>query len=250
MSSALWRKSVRDLTRRRSRTFFAVATLALGVGSVGIFAVPSLMDRAMRSEVAAGKLPDLVVHTSPLRLDTAQLARLRALPNVRAVEPQSFFDGRVYVGARRAQAYVRGVRDFANQTVDVVHVASGLAPDAGEVLVEAQDARQGQLDAATGGTVRVIAAGGAVRSLRVSGEGRNLNGGQDAIGDDTIVLYATPETVAALSGEVGYQSLAFRVADAREPAMTQTIAAVRRALANVPGFTGFTWMPETRAPGD
>jgi putative ABC transport system permease protein len=250
MSSALWRKSVRDLTRRRSRTFFAVATLALGVGSVGIFAVPALMDRAMHSEVAAGKLPDLVVHTSPLRLDAAQLARLRALPNVQAVEPESFFNGRVYVGARRAPAYVRGVRDFAHQTVDVVHVASGAAPRAGTLLVDVQDARQGLLDVGTGSAVRIIAAGGTVRLLRVSGEGRNLNGGQDAIGDNTIVLYATPATVAALSGEAGYQSLAFRVADAREPAMTATIAAVRRALAHVPGFTGFTWMPDTRTPGD
>lgn len=250
MSSALWRKSVRDLTRRRSRTFFAVATLALGVGSVGIFGVPSLMDRAMHSEVAAGKLPDLVVHTSSLRLDAAQLARLRALPNVRAVEPESFFNGRVYVGARRAQAYVRGVRDFGHQTVDVVHVASGKAPRAGELLVDVQDGRQGLLDVRAGGTVRVIAAGGSVRSLRISGEGGNLNGGQDAIGDNTIVLYTTPATVAALGGEVGYQSLAFRLMDTREPATTATIAAVRSALMRVPGFTGFTWMPDRRAPGD
>jgi putative ABC transport system permease protein len=145
---------------------------------------------------------------------------------------------------------VRGVRDFTHQTADVVHVASGVAPRAGQLLVDTQDARQGLLDVRAGGSVRIIVAGGAVQSLRVSGEGRNLNGGQDAIGDNTVVLYATPATVAGLGGEVGYETLAFRLADAREPAMAATITAVRRALARVPGFTGFTWMPDTRAPGD
>src|SRR5512143_1710047 len=115
MVTALMRKSITDLSRRRSRTFFAVATLALAVASIGIFAVAPLLDRSMQAEVVAGKLPDLTVFTSPLVLDRAQLASLAALPNVRAVEPRSRFDGRVYIGARRAPAYVVGVPSFASQ---------------------------------------------------------------------------------------------------------------------------------------
>ena len=38
MVSSLLRKSITDLSRRRSRTFFAVATLALAVASIGLFA--------------------------------------------------------------------------------------------------------------------------------------------------------------------------------------------------------------------
>jgi hypothetical protein len=37
--SALLRKSISDLSRRRSRTFFACLTLALAVASIGIFAM-------------------------------------------------------------------------------------------------------------------------------------------------------------------------------------------------------------------
>src|SRR5579885_1064798 len=101
MASSLLRKSITDLSRRKSRTFFTVATLTLAVMSVGLFALPTLMDRSMQAVVASDRLPDLSVDTQTLRLDQAQLAALAAVRNVRAVEPASFFSGRMYVGARR-----------------------------------------------------------------------------------------------------------------------------------------------------
>ena len=47
MFSAIARKSITDLSRRRSRTFFSVVTLGLAVASIGLFALPALMNRAM-----------------------------------------------------------------------------------------------------------------------------------------------------------------------------------------------------------
>jgi hypothetical protein len=177
MVSSLQRKSITDLSRRRSRTFFAIATLALAVMGIGLFATPTLMNRAMSAEVAADRLPDLTISTRPLVLDQAQLAALAAVPNVRAVQPRSSFGGRVYVGARRAFAQVLGIPDFTRQTVNVVRVASGVPPQTGAVLTDAQNARQGLLSVQAGQTVRIIGADGAVRSLQVSGQGRNLDGG-------------------------------------------------------------------------
>ena len=54
MSSAILRKSVTDLTRRKARAFFTVLTLALAlaVASVGLFAVPGLMQQSMDREIA------------------------------------------------------------------------------------------------------------------------------------------------------------------------------------------------------
>jgi putative ABC transport system permease protein len=250
MVTSLLRKSVTDLSRRRSRTFFAVATLALAVAGIGLFATPTLMNRAMSAEVAADRLPDLTVYTGPLVLDQARLTALAAVPDVRAVEPRSFFGGRVYVGARRAFAQVLGIPDFTRQAVNVVHVASGAALGTGAVLTDAQNSRQGLLSVQAGQTVRIIAADGAVRSLRVSGEGRNLAGGQTVTSDSVIVLYATPATVASLSRTPGYNELFFTLADTRPAAVDATIAAIRRTLAAVPGFTGFSDLPQVRAAGD
>ena len=250
MFSSLQRKSITDLSRRRSRAFFAVATLALAVASMGLFATPTLMNRAMSAEVAADRLPDLTISTRPLVLGQAQLAALAAVPNVRAVEPRSSFGGRVYVGERRAFAQVLGIPDFASQQVNVVHVASGVAPGTGAVLTDVQNDRQGLLSVQAGQTVRIVGADGVVRSLRVSGEGRNLDGGQTVTSDGVIVLYASPATVASLSRTPGYDELFFTLADTRPAAVDATIAAIRRALATVPGFTGFTDLPQVRAAGD
>ena len=250
MVSSLLRKSITDLSRRRSRTSFAVATLALAVASIGLFATPTLMNRAMSAEVTADRLPDLTIYTRPLALDRAQLAALTAVPNVRAVEPRSSFGGRVYVGARRAFAQVLGVPDFTRQDVNVVHVASGVAPGMAAVLTDVQNVKQGLLDVHAGQTVRIIASDGAVRSLRVSGEGRNLDGGQTVTSDGVIVLYATPATVASLSRTPGYDELFFNLADTRPAAVNATIAAIRHALAAVPGFAGFSDLPQARAAGD
>ena len=250
MASALLRKSVTDLSRRRSRTFFAVATLALAVASLGIFAMPALMDRAMQKEVAAGKLADVTVWIGGLPLEDSQLARLAALPNVRAVEPRSYFTGRVYIGARRAPIVVVGVRDFARQQAEIVRVDSGSAPHADEVLTEAQNASQGGLGAGAGDVLRVLAADGSERQLRVTGVGHNLNEAKDVVDGGAAVLYATTGTVASLGGNFGYGSLAFRLADTRPAAMRATIESVRAELSHVAGFGGFTGLPETRAAGE
>jgi putative ABC transport system permease protein len=248
--SSLLRKSITDLSRRRSRTFFAAATLALAVAGIGLFATPTLMNRAMAAEVAADRVPDLTLSTRPLVLDQAQLAALAAVPNVRTAEPRSSFGGRVYVGERRAFAQVLGIPDFTSQQVNVVHIASGVAPGTGAILTDGQNTRQGLLSVQAGQTVRIIAADGVVRSLQVSGEGRNLDGGQTVTSDGVIVLYATPATVASLSQTPGYDELFFTLADTRPAAVKATIAAIRRTLAAVPGYTGFTDLPQVRTVGD
>jgi len=250
MLSASTRKSITDLSRRKSRTFFTVATLALAVAGTGLFALPTLMNRSMNATIAADKLPDLTVDTPPLLLGPAQLAALAVVPNVTAVEPRSFYSGPVYVGARRAFAEIRGIADFGRQSANVVRVASGAAPTDGEVLTELQNARHGLLDVHAAETLQLIGADGAARGLRVSGEGRNLDGAQSVTTDNVIVLYANPTTVASLSGASGYEELDFRLADTGSAAVTHTVAAVREALAAVPGFTGFTALPQTRAAGD
>ena len=248
--SALLRKSITDLTRRKARALFSILTLALAVASISIFAVPTLIDRTMQSEVRAERLANLTVSTRPLPLSAAQLAALARPPDVAAVEARSEVQTRVYVGGRRAPAVVVGVRDFAQQRVDVVRVTSGAAPARGEVLVDVQNANRGTYGGGTGDVAHVLGPSGAEGKLRISGEARNLGGGRRVADDDVVVFYATAATVAALSGEPGYSQLAFRLRDTNATSVSRTIGAVRATLGGVPGFTGFSGLPEVRAPGD
>jgi putative ABC transport system permease protein len=246
--SAAFRKSITDLTRRRARTFFTVATLALAVASLSVFALAPLVERRMHDEVRASRLPDVTLTMRPLELGDAELAALAHAPGVTALEARSAFPTRVYVGERRAAALVIGVPRFVGQRVDVVTVAAGRAPASGEVLTDVQNRRTGTLGAGTGDAIRVLAADGSTRALRVSGEGRNLDGGQEVLGEGVIVFYASPATVAALSGARGYSRLAVRLA--RPDEGRATVEALRARLASVPGFSGFSDLPEVRARGD
>ena len=247
--SATVRKSVTDLTRRKARTFFTVLTLALAVASVGILAVPQLMQKSMEREVTAHRLPDVTVSMKPLRLTPGQLAALGRLPNVTAVEPRSLFATRVWVGERRERAIVIGVPDYARQRADVVTIDSGAAPGPGALLTDRNNGSRKGFDADVGAMARVIAADGADRSLRIDGVGRKLTGGQDDPSNDWITLYATPQTVAALSGVPGYTSLAFRLRDDSRPAAERTVATVRDQLRATTAFTAFDDMPVVNEPG-
>jgi putative ABC transport system permease protein len=249
MFSALLRKSITDLTRRRSRTFFTVATLTLAVTSIGLFALPNLMDRSMHAAVAANQLPDLTLVTQPIP-PTPRFARLSVLPNVRAFEASTEFDGQMYVGARPANVVVRDVPAFSDQHVNVVRVTSGAAPKIGEVLVDARDGPQGLLHARAGDTVRVLDATGNPHLLRVSGTAENLSGAQLVVSDGEIVLYATPATVAALNGGPDVTTFYFRLDDVRPAAAETTLSAIRRTFAAIPGFHGFQRLPDVRAAGD
>jgi putative ABC transport system permease protein len=245
--SAVARKSVSDLTRRRGRAFFTVAALAIAVASIGLFALPTLMNRAMNGEIAANKLADVTITVKPLPLTAAQVRTLGSLPNIAAFDPRSTFATYVYMGDRTV---LIGKASFAHQTVDVETVTSGSAPGPGAVLTDVQNAPSGHGVGSAGRSVRVRAGNGNVVSLPISGEARNLNGAQMVAGDGIPVLYTTAQTVAALSGTPGYTQLAFRLHDSSTAAARQAVTAIRRYLQTVPGFTGFSDLPEIRSSGD
>ena len=224
MVSASLRKSITDLTRRRARTAFAVATLALAVASISFFAIPTLIDRSMQREARAERLADLTLRMRPLPLGDRELAALRALPNVAAVEPRSSVDARVLVGARRAPARVIGVRDFRAQTVDVVRLVSGAPPGVAGVMVDVQDANTGVYSGTTGDVVALVGAGRTTK-LPIAGEARSIAGGEQVQDDNVVVLYAPAATVDALSGDRGYGRLSFRLRDGGPLAARSTVAA-------------------------
>ncbi len=248
--SAVARKSVSDLTRRRGRAFFTAAALALAVASVSLFALPTLMTRAMNREIATDKLADVTVTVKPLVLTGTELKALGSLPNVAAFAPRTTFSTRVYVGARRQRAFLIGESSFAHPTVDAVTVTAGSAPGEGAVLTDVQNAAYGRGVGGAGGAVRLYAGSGNVVSVPISGEGRNLTGALFNAKEGLVTLYATASTVAALSGVPGYTRLAFRLRDPSTPAARQTVTAIRSYLQSVSGFTGFSDLPEIRAPGD
>jgi putative ABC transport system permease protein len=249
MATAVLKKSVTDLTRRKARSVFTVLTLAIAVASVGIFAIPSLMDTAMQKEVQANKLPDLTLNLKPLPLMPRQLAELRRLPNVVAADGRSYFQTRVWVGERRVKAAIIAAPSFRSQSVDVVSLISGQPPVGLSVASDVQNDKQGRFSGREGSTIRIVGVGERIVTVPVTGVARNMIGDQAAIGLDAVVLYSTPALLARLGAETGYSSIEFRLADTSKAAADRTVAAARRYLKANTSFTGFSNLPELRKAG-
>ncbi len=246
--SALTRKSWTDLTRRRARAIFAIATLGMAIGSIGIFALTPLMNKAMSKEVQSNKLYDVQLQTAPLYLTDSNVVDISALPNVKAVATRGWFMTRIFIGDRREKAVVMSVPDFARQNVDIVAVASGTAPSTGGVLVDVQNSRKGVYDAGAGEIARVVTSTGSVRSLKITGEGRSLMG-SGPVASGYAVLYADPETFEQVTGSKTVGSIELRLFDQSSPAAKQTVSDVRQYLKTRTSFTAFTALPQIREPG-
>jgi putative ABC transport system permease protein len=250
MASATVRKSVTDLTRRKARAVFAVLTLAIAVASVGIFAAPSLMNKAMQREVQTNKLPDLTLSTKPLALTPLQLAALAQLPNVTAAGGFSYFQTRVWVGERRLKAVVVGIPDWTHQQVDVVSLVSGAPPSSGSVLTDIQNEKQGRYSGTAGDTIRILGIGDRTLTVPLSGVARNLMiGGQQAAANNLVVLYSTPALIARLGGDPGFSSLEFRLRDTGTAAADRTVARIKTYLTANTSFSGFSDLPTVREAG-
>ena len=181
--SAILRKSVTDLTRRKARAFFTVLTLGAGGrerrdlrGPRAHAAVDGPRDRRQQARRRDRCRPSRWCSSD------AQLERLRALPNVEAVGAEEpVLHAHLCRRAAAAGAASSASPTSRARTPTSSRRSSGSAPAAGAVLTDNQNAPKGKFE---GTTARVIAADGSVRSLPVSGEGRNLFGGSLAATED------------------------------------------------------------------
>ncbi|HET6810152.1 MAG TPA: FtsX-like permease family protein [Acidimicrobiales bacterium] len=245
--SALTRKSWTDLSRRPSRAVLTILTVALAVASFGILALPTLMNRAMASEVAQARLYDVRVPVDQVVLTNDQLSRLGRLPNVAAVSARTAYVTRALIGTKRVDTEIWGVPSFADQPVD--RVTTTTPPGPGQVLVDVRDAMAGITDAAAGDTLRIQAADGSYRTVPVAGTARAMAFNGEAMSGH-LILYASQATVQELAGFSGVNLLEFRLADARSPAAQATVSTVRSFLAAQPHPTAFANLPVVRTPGD
>lgn len=251
MGTTLARKAWRDLGRRRARAVLTSATIGLAVAGTGMLAVPALIDRTMAAEVRGTHLYDITLPVRDMEFDAETERELAAIANVDAVSARVTYSTRVLIGDRRIPATLWGVEDFAQQAIDVVRVTGGAVPSAGQVLADDGNSTAVDVSLGTGDTVHLIAADGSVATPEVSGTGHSLAFYQGPWKQPKqLVLYATNDTVRALSGVAGVNSLAFRLHDTSSAAVDTTLASLRGWLGAKVGPGALTDLPVTRDQGD
>lgn len=244
--SVLYRKSLQDITRRRARSLFTIATIAAAVASLSMFALPTLMDRAMQSRISHDRLHDVRVRTLDIELTTADIEALRAIPGVAELELRTTYFTQLRVGERRDDALLVGVQDFEDQRVNVVELQSGEAPAGVAALSDAENGRSGRLRTGETTTIQVEDNSGQLHPLTLTGVGRTLEYSQVALEGD-VVLYAPQDAVNAIAGARGINSLEIRVDDPAR-AVDVTRAVQEWLTANHPEVV-FTNLPDTRVAG-
>jgi putative ABC transport system permease protein len=251
MGTTLAHKAWRDLGRRRARAILTSATIALAVAGVGMLAVPTLIDHTMSAEVRETHLYDLTLPVRDMAFDDDTGRELAAIPNVDAVSARVTYSTRALIGDRRIPATLWGVDDFARQSIDVVRVTSGAVAADGQVLADDGNADAVDLGLVAGDHVRLVAADGSVASLEVSGVARSLAFRQGpGESPKQLILYATNDTVRALAGVSGVNSLAFRLDDTAPSAVAATVTRLHSWLDTNVGTGALTDLPVTRNEGD
>ena len=249
MVSALTRKSLKDLSRRRARTIFTVLTVAFGVAGLGMMAIEDLADRGMADQISASRMYNIRINVEDVALNATNVRELRELDNVRDVEPRAIARGKMYIGERRVQAVIIGIEDLADQHIDITERLSGELPGPMEVLTEEANSVNGVYQGGTGDTFQLINFEGRNVTVRISGVGSNLVYSPVTY-EGTAVFYADIGTVRALTNLSGYNSLSVLVDDDGKGAIDATIEDVRDYLTSRTTVVAFAELPLVRSGTD
>ena len=247
--STIVKKSLRDLSRHRSRTLFTIATIALGVMGIGLLAIQPLADRGAAVEVEDQRLYNLQMTVSDVELNATDLAALKDIQNVGSVDASTVYFTKMYIGQRLNGAFLVGIRDFSDQKVDKVILSSGRVPGPNEVLTHWSNSRSGIYDGKAGNVFRVIDHSGSNVDLRITGEGRSLVN-SNAVKMGYAVFFTDIGTVRAISNLSGYNLLSFTLESTDDASVNGTVEAVRAWVSGHTSTVAFSDLPAVLKVGD
>lgn len=116
------RSMLRQFRRAPGRILASIIALALAVGAIGVLAVPTVSESTLHDAVGRDGLADVIVGTTPL--DPDRISAVAALPDVSAAE------GQAIAAVELDDGFLTRIvgLDFADQTMDLVHLDAGRLP--------------------------------------------------------------------------------------------------------------------------
>ena len=246
MASAIVKKSFRDLSKRKARTFFTIITIALGVMGMSLFAVTPLADESALNEIERANMANVRINVMDVNLTETNINELEDIDNVNLMEPRTVIITKVKIGERWNNAILIGVSDYNNQKVDKIFKSSGDYPKDFEALTEKNNAINGIHDWKRNDNIIVKDWTGADRTLKITGEGRSLTNSMSTT-EGFAVFYTTLHTVQTLASLTGYNRLSFDLEITEAQEMESTIEDIRSYLTNNTSVVAFADLPETRA---
>ena len=228
------RQMFREIGRAPARILTSVFALALAVGAIGVFAIPSVASSSLRASVDDDQMAHLalaVTDSGNVDLD----GELADLANVAASEGRVVVDVGVDSGPRGAITLPVVGFDPSEQRVDIVSVDVGRLPSArGEVVVADGVASLGE-------SLTAVAPDGHIAVLNVVGIGGT------SYWSGTQLAFSDLATARDLAGIDGFNRIGIRALDDSSGTLRATTDELRTRLA-AEGVT-FTAMPASVADG-
>jgi len=231
MVSAIVRKSYRDLSKKKARTFFTIVTIALGVMGMSLFAVEPLADRGVLEEMDKANMANVRVTVNDINLTMDNIIELEGLDNIDEVETRAIYLTKVKIGNRWNNAIMLGLVDYNDQKVDHVYTSSGDTPTDFQVLSENGNSINGIHDWKKGTTITVKDSSGIERSMAVTGVGKSMTI-SGATTEGFAVFYSTVNTIRQLSGIEGYNLVSFDLKKTEDADIESTIEDIRNYLSD------------------
>ncbi len=162
------------------------------------------------------------------------MAALRDVANVETIDPRATFVTEMQIGDRVQDVWLVGVRDFADQHVNVVEVRAGRAPRPGsdlEAMTDPVKDRGRRQAGDIGDTVMVRSAHGRLERLSITGAGGSVYFSHQA-SEWIPVLYVPIEVVWELASYPElFTQIELRVTDRGDLAAADTVDTIREHLA-------------------
>jgi len=248
MVSTRVQKSWKDLKKRKSRTILMIIVIALGVIGLSLFAVIPLIEQGIADEIDASNMYDVRTSVKNLELNDTNFEQLEELDNIKSIEGKYQVFTRIYIGERRNDALIVGIKDFNEQSVDIVTKDSGDIPGYLEVLTDTGNSRNNLYNGKEGDKVRIYDSNGSVQEFKISGTGHSL--GYDYPSWGIAVFYTNLESVYKISNGSGFTTLSFDLENTKQDSAEKTIEDIRAYLLENTNFIAFTDLPEVREDGD
>jgi putative ABC transport system permease protein len=232
MISARAHHAIRQLTRRRGRSILTIVTIAVAIAGVWMFAIPGNVRAILADRVETDAMHTVRLAPNAAPLDADQLARLRAVDNVAALDTRTLARDDMRVDGRVEGVILVGVDEFEQQSVNIVSLEEGQFPErTGQLVSDASNSQTGRLGAAVGDTIELRTHTGSWQTFEIRGRGGTVRYSSE-VANDAPVLYLTSRDVQRIMGYPAANSIDVLAADRSPGAVDAMVNELRMVLAD------------------
>jgi putative ABC transport system permease protein len=220
--SALTRKAIADITRRKSRTVLVILGILIGVlGLTAVNLADDLMGNAFSFRYNLSTLPDLAYNTQSQAIDASLLSGVQRMANVAQASLRTEYDTRWHISSGSGYAHLSILGNIATSpnALGAFQLTSGHLPGPGEIVMESSDSTVQPFS--LGDTITIDSSGGTA-TLHIVGMARTPGNLYQQNG----LAYMRPDVLQHLAHLSGPNDLLVKLGTVNQQTLQQANTAI------------------------